>query len=409
MEPELSPEQAGFDPHRLYRIAEYYDAFTEAGKIPGWQVTISRGGALVYEAHGGHADVEQGIPVASDTMWRIYSMTKPLTSLAAMMLWEEGKFDLTDPVSTWIPSFNDQSVYVSGSADQPVTAPLTEPTRVWHLMSHMAGLTYGFTRCHPADEIYRLKGYEWGAPKGVSLADAVDVWATSPLVFQPGSAWNYSVATDVLGRVIEVLTGEPLDVALRRLVLDPLGMDETDFLAPPERAERLAALYIPDAAHGMVAYPVPEMGAAALRKPALLSGGGGLVSTPHDYRRFTHMLRNGGELDGVRLLGSRTLDYMTTNHLPGGVDLMAVTDDIFSETSSIGVGFGLGFATVLDSTGSKMMTTEGSFYWGGAASTLFWVDPIEDLEVSFFTQMLPSSTFELRAELSTLVYQSVVD
>jgi len=407
MEPELSPEQAGFDPHRLYRIAEYYDAFTEAGKIPGWQVTISRGGALVYEAHGGHADVEQGIPVASDTMWRIYSMTKPLTSLAAMMLWEEGKFDLTDPVSTWIPSFNDQSVYVSGSADQPVTAPLTEPTRVWHLMSHMAGLTYGFTRCHPADEIYRLKGYEWGAPKGVSLADAVDVWATSPLVFQPGSAWNYSVATDVLGRLVELWSGQSLDEFFRERITVPLKMYDTEFFVPDAKRERLAQLYVPTPDGGITSFPA--LGPVSNKTPHLLSGGGGLVSTAHDYHRFTAMLLRGGELDGVRLVSGRTLALMTDNVLPGKADLVACARDSFSEVGLAGHGFGLGFALVTDRAASLQPLAEGSFMWGGAASTTFWVDPVEDLTAAFYTQLLPSSTYPIRRMLAPLVYQALAD
>jgi len=407
MEPELSPEQAGFDPHRLYRIAEYYDAFTEAGKIPGWQVTISRGGALVYEAHGGHADVEQGIPVASDTMWRIYSMTKPLTSLAAMMLWEEGKFDLTDPVSTWIPSFNDQSVYVSGSADQPVTAPLTEPTRVWHLMSHMAGLTYGFTRCHPADEIYRLKGYEWGAPKGVSLADAVDVWATSPLVFQPGSAWNYSVATDVLGRLVELWSGQSLDEFFRERITVPLKMYDTEFFVPDAKRERLAQIYVPTPDGGITSFPA--LGPVSNKTPHLLSGGGGLVSTAHDYHRFTAMLLRGGELDGVRLVSGRTLALMTDNVLPGKADLVACARDSFSEVGLAGHGFGLGFALVTDRAASLQPLAEGSFMWGGAASTTFWVDPVEDLTAAFYTQLLPSSTYPIRRMLAPLVYQALAD
>ena len=410
IEPTRDPAELGLDPERLNRITAHFDrTYVDTSKLAGWVAVVARGGEVAWVGTGGSRDKEAGTPMTADSLFRIYSMTKPITSVAAMRLFEEGRFNLTDEIAPLLGCFEDPRIFTGGTVEAPSTRAATEPIRIWHLLTHTAGLTYGFQYQNEVDALYRQAGYDFGSPRGADNEQACRDWSTLPILFEPGTRWNYSVATDVLGRVIEVLTGEPLDVALRRLVLDPLGMDETDFLAPPERAERLAALYIPDAAHGMVAYPVPEMGAAALRKPALLSGGGGLVSTPHDYHRFTHMLRNGGELDGVRVLGSRTLDYMTTNHLPGGVDLMAVTDDIFSETSSIGVGFGLGFATVLDSTGSKMMTTEGSFYWGGAASTLFWVDPIEDLEVSFFTQMLPSSTFELRAELSTLVYQSVVD
>jgi CubicO group peptidase (beta-lactamase class C family) len=370
---------------------------------------VARGGEVAWVGTGGMADREAGTPMTADTVFRIYSMSKPITSVALMALFEQGLFNLDDPVAPLLGCFDEPRIFTGGTVEAPSTIAATEPIRIWHLLTHTAGLTYGFQYQNEVDALYRLAGYDFGSPKGADLAQACRDWAALPLLFEPGSRWNYSVATDVVGRLVEVLTGTPLDVALRDLVLDPLGMDETGFCVAEEAADRLAQLYIPDAANGNVAVAVPEMGQAARRVPHLLSGGGGLVSTPHDYRRFTHMLRNGGELDGVRVLGSRTLDYMTANHLPGGVDIHAITDDIFSETSSIGVGFGLGFATVLDATGPKTMTTEGSFYWGGAASTAFWVDPIEDLEVSFFTQLLPSSTHPLRAELSTLVYQAIED
>jgi CubicO group peptidase (beta-lactamase class C family) len=407
MEPQLSPSEAGLDPNRLYRIAEYYDAFTAAGHIPGWQVTISRGGALAFEAHGGHADVEQGIPVEHDTVWRIYSMTKPITAVAAMILWEEGKFDLNDEVSKWIPSFAEQSVYVSGDPEHPVTEPLREPTRVWHLFTHMAGMTYGFTHMHPADAIYRLKGYEWGAPKGATLADAVDTWATSPLVFQPGDAWNYSVATDVIGRLVELWSGQSLDQFVKERITIPLKMYDTDFHLPDAKRERLAQIYVPTPTGGIAAFP--DLGPVRNATPTMLSGGGGLVSTAHDYHRFTAMLLRGGELDGVRLLSGRTVALMTENYLPDGSDLVASARDSFSEVGLAGHGFGLAMAVVTNRAASRQPLAEGAFMWGGAASTTFWVDPVEDLTACFYTQLLPSSTYPIRRMLAPLVYQALVD
>jgi CubicO group peptidase (beta-lactamase class C family) len=407
MKPQITAREAGFDANRLYRIEEYLNAFTAAGHLPGWQVTLSRGGALAYEAHGGHADVEADVPVAADTVWRIYSMTKPITAVAAMMLWEEGRFDLHDEVSTWIPSFVNQTVYVDGPAADPVTTPVTEPTRVWHLFAHMSGLTYGFTRMHPTDEIYRLKGFEWGAPKGVTLAEAVDVWASSPLVFQPGTAWNYSVATDVLGRLVEIWSGQSLDAFIRERITTPLGMIDTDFHLPANKRERLAQLYVPAAGGGITA--AGAFGPVRDSTPTMLSGGGGLVSTAHDYHRFTAMLLRGGELDGVRLLSGRTVSLMTENYLPEGRDLVACARDSFSEVGLAGHGFGLAMAVVTNRAATCQPLAEGAFMWGGAASTTFWVDPVEDLTACFYTQLLPSSTYPVRRMLAPLVYQALAD
>jgi len=404
----IDPDEVGLDAERLSNIARHFDGYVERGQLAGYLATVARGGEVAYVALGGFADTETARPMEADALFRIYSMTKPITQVAAMRLWEEGRFELTDPIAPILGCFDDMEIFVGGTPEAPELAPAAEPIRIWHLMTHMAGLTYGFQHTHPVDAIYRAAGYDFGSPRGATIAQACEDWARLPLLFEPGSSWNYSVATDVLGRVIEVLTGEPLDVALRRLVLDPLGMDETDFYAPEDRADRLAQLYIPDMANNMAAYPVPEMGPARA-KPAMLSGGGGLVSTAADYKRFTGMLLAGGELDGVRLLSPRTLDYMTRNHLPGDEDLESMAQDSFSETGYAGVGFGLGFAVVTDARLSKVPTSEGSFSWGGAASTAFWVDPLEGLEVSFFTQLLPSGTHPLRSQLSQLVYSSIID
>ncbi|MGH9072540.1 MAG: serine hydrolase domain-containing protein [Acidimicrobiales bacterium] len=341
-----------------------------------------------------------------DTIWRAYSMAKPVTSVAAMMLYEQGAFDLRDPIERFIPAFGDARVYQSGSSADLVTEPATEPIRVWHLLTHTAGLTYGFHYSHPVDAMYRDSGLAQESPPGMDLAACCEVWAGLPLLFQPGSEWNYSVATDVLGRVIEVVTGQALDVFLREAVLRPLGMVDTAFHVGEADAGRLAALYAAEPGTRLAAR---TDGSRALRPPELISGGGGLLTTAADYHRFTQMLLRGGELDGARVLGSRTVRYMARNHLPGGVDLEAFGRPLFAETSFAGIGFGLGFSVVIDPAASRTLSSAGELAWGGAASTAFWVDPAEEITAVFMTQLVPSGTHPIRSRLRQLVYQSLVD
>jgi CubicO group peptidase (beta-lactamase class C family) len=409
---EVEAAEVGFDQSRLDRIDKHFARYVDRGRLPGWLITISRHGKLAYVSTYGHRDVAAGLPVEPDTLWRIYSMTKPITSVAAMMLYEEGAFQLTDPVSRYIPSFADARVFSGGSDIGYTTVPATEPVRVWHLLTHTSGLTYGFHRSHPVDAIYRANGFEWGSPRGADLAACVDAWAGLPLLFQPGSEWNYSVSTDVLGRLVEVCSGQRLDEFFAERIFRPLGMTETAFWARPEEAGRLGPLYSrgPEGK----AIPMDAMGKAAYHEPAYLSGGGGLVSSAADYHRFTQMLLNrpdspAGELDGARLLSPRTVAYMTMNQLPGNADLEAYGRPLFAESVFQGVGFGLGFAVQLDAAASKNLCTVGEFNWGGAASTTFWVDPAEQLTVSFFTQLMPSSAYPIRPQLRQLVYQALVD
>ena len=359
-------------------------------------------------ARYGHRDVEAGLPVEDDTVFRIYSMTKPITSVATMMLYEEGLFELKDPVSRWIPSFADVRVFTGGTAENPSTAPATEPVRIGHLLTHTAGLTYGFHHVHATDELYRNAGFDFGPPRGYDLEGCVDLCAGLPLVNEPGTRFNYSHATDVLGRLVEVLAGVPLDRFLRERLFEPLGMHDTAFWADGDKAERLGALYVPNPRDGSI-FRYDPIGEAARRAPSYLSGGGGLVSTTHDYLRFCEMLRRGGELDGVRLLGPRTLASITTIHLPGGVDLEHFGQSTFSETAFDGVGFGLGFAVVIDPAAARTPSSPGEFSWGGAASTGFWVDPVEDVTAVFMTQLLPSSTYTLRAQFKQLVKAALTD
>src|SRR5689334_22792416 len=240
---EADPADMGLDPARLERLNRHFWGYVEDGRLPGWLIAILRHGRVVHLQTAGQRDLEASLPVEADTIWRIYSMTKPITSVAAMMLWEEGAFELKDPVARFIPSLADARVWSGGTALRPVTVPQTEPIRIWHLLTHTAGLTYGFHHSHPVDRLYREAGFEWSSPAGMDLAGVCDAWAELPLLFQPGSEWNYSVATDVLGRVVEVVSGQSLDAFFAERILEPLGMHDTSFALREGDAPRMAALY----------------------------------------------------------------------------------------------------------------------------------------------------------------------
>ena len=401
---DTDAEEVGFDAARLERIDRHFAPYVEEGQLPGWLIVVTRRGKVAHLSRCGHADVEAGRPVEVDTLWRIFSMTKPVTSVAAMMLFEEGAFDLTDPIARWLPEFAQPWVYVKGSALNPLTEPATEPIRLWHLLTHTSGLTYGFHHAHPVDEMYRAAGFEWGTPPGLDLAACVEQWAELPLAFQPGSEWNYSVSSDVLGRLVEVVSGQPLDEFFRQRIFAPLGMNDTSF---GTEAKELAALYVPQPGT-RTAVRHDGFGAVGHGRPDCLSGGGGLVSTAADYHRFTQFLLRRGEFDGVRLLSPHTVALMTSNHLPGDVDLEAYGRPLFAEMPFNGFGFGLGFSVLKDAVKAKTLSSPGEFAWGGAASTAFWVDPAEELTAMFFTQLLPSSTHPIRQHLRQLVYQALV-
>ncbi len=409
---DTDPAEVGLDGGRLQRLDRRLARWVDDGQLPGFLVTVSRHGRLAHVGRYGMRDVENGRPVEEDTRWRVFSMTKPVTSVAAMALYEEGAFELGDPIARWLPEFAETRVYVAGSAQKPVTQPQVEPIRVRHLLTHTSGLTYGFHHAHPVDAMYRAMGHEWGTPPGADSAEVCRQWASVPLVFQPGSEWNYGVSTDVLGRLVEVVTGQSLDAVFQERVFGPLGMTDTSFgLREDDDPDTLARLYaaVPGQPGGTPTgfAPIDAMGEAAHRRPAFLSGGGGLVSTAGDYLRFAEMLRRGGAFDGGRLLGPRTVAYMVRNHLPGGADLETFGRPLFAETPLRGVGFGLGFSMVLDPVRYGGLASPGEYSWGGAASTAFYVDPVEDVVVTFYTQLLPSSTLPIRAHLRALVNQAI--
>jgi CubicO group peptidase (beta-lactamase class C family) len=339
-------------------------------------------------------------------------MSKPITSVALMTLYEEGRFQLDDPVHKFIPEWERLSVWVGGAAPNFVTKRPERPMSIRDLLSHQSGLTYGFHMRNSVDAAYRDQSIINSNGVGVSsetLADSARKLADIPLLFSPGTQWNYSISTDICGYLVEVVSGMRFDHYLEQRLFGPLGMRETSFQVPDERIDRFAACYAPGPGGGMVLQDDPQT-SAYRRQPTMLSGGGGLTSTIHDYFRFIQMLCNRGELDGVRILSRKTIELMTRNHLPNGVDLAAVAPaGQFAEVAYNGIGFGLGFSVILDLAKAQIAGSQGQFAWGGAASTAFWVDPVEEVVVVFMTQLLPSSTYPFRRELQVLVNSAIVD
>jgi CubicO group peptidase (beta-lactamase class C family) len=373
---------------------------------------VMRRGQVAFAETAGKADLARNKPMRPDTIFRIYSMTKPLTSTAIMMLYEEGRFQLDDPISKFIPAFRNPRVYAGGSRGKIDSVPAEREITFRDLLTHTSGLTYGFMESNPVDALYRAKdgGVDFQTSE-TSLKDVVERLATFPLIAQPGKAWNYSVATDVLGYLVEVISGQPFEVYLKEKVLKPLGMVDTDFFVPQDKHERLAANYSAgpsDGKGGGTLELLDDPAKSRYLKPRKVnSGGGGLVSTAADYLRFCRFMLNKGELDGVRLLGRKTVELMTVNHLKGDMADMGMPR--FSESTYNGVGFGLGFSVTLDPAKAHILGTPGEFAWGGAASTAFWIDPAEDMAVVLLTQLMPSSTYPIRRELRVLTYQAIVD
>ena len=404
----VKPEDVGLSSSRLARIGDHMKRYIDAGKIAGTLTLVARRGQVAYLEPQGHLEIERRRLVTADAVWRIYSMTKPITSVGLMMLYEEGRFQLDDPVHRFIPSWQNLRVFVGGNYPTFKTAPVERPMTIRDLLSHTSGLTYGFMERTNVDAAYRKLGVADQTRSGYTLQDMVDTLAELPLEFSPGTRWNYSVATDVIGHLIEVISGQRLDAYLRERILDPLGMRDTGFVLEDQQVARFAANYERQGDGSLKMIDNPEQ--SSYRKRSFFSGGGGLLSTAPDYFRFTSMLQNMGELDGTRLLGRKTVELMTMNHLPGGQDLTDLAQaGMFTETAYAGVGFGLGFSVQQSPARAQILGSVGEFAWGGAASTAFWIDPAEDLIVIFMTQLMPSSSYPLRRELRVLTYASLVD
>jgi CubicO group peptidase (beta-lactamase class C family) len=398
------PEALGLSAQGLERVNQHLQSkYIDAGKLKGALILVARHGEVVHTRALGLADAERGMPVREDTIFRIYSMTKPITSVAFMMLVEEGLVALDDPVSRYIPDWKNLGVYDGGFMETFRTRPPARPMQIVDLLRHTSGLTYGFQQRGNVDAAYRRLGIG-EVEKSGTLDGMVQALSRLPLEFSPGEAWNYSVSTDVLGYLIGKISGQPFEKFLHDRLIKPLGMFDTDFYVPKTKAARLAACYSLGP-KGVTLQDDPTT-SSYLEPPSLVSGGGGLVSTAADYLKFCQMMLNGGELNGARFLSPKTIQLISLNHLPGGTDLATLSRSLFSEAAYAGLGFGLGFSTTIDPAATLIPATIGDLSWGGAASTFFWIDPKEELAAILMTQLLPSSAYPIRRELRTLVYSA---
>jgi CubicO group peptidase (beta-lactamase class C family) len=406
IEIEAAPEDVGMSTVGLRNVSRLVQSYIDDEKFPGAISLVARRGKVVHFETYGDMDRERQKPMCSDTIFRFYSMTKPIASVGLMMLYEQGKFQLEDPASKFIPELKDLKVLVGGTADNYQVRDATRQISVRDLLMHTSGLVGRDTQS-PVAELYRRAGLA-GADSGFTLAEMVRRLAAIPLEVDPGLRWIYGISTDVVGYLCEVLSGVPFDRYLEERILGPLGMVDTSFSVPESKVDRFAANYAPQSGRPRYRLVDDPPRSPYTRPRTFFSGSGGLVSTAADYLRFCRMLANGGQLDGVRIIGPRTLRLMTINHLPDGRDLATVAQTA-GETAREGVGFGLGFAVLLDQAVAKIIGTPGEFYWGGAASTAFLVNPAEELIMIFLTQLRPSSTYPIRRELRATIYSAIVD
>jgi len=408
---EISACRAGFSAERIERIAAHLNKnYIDSGKIAGCQVLVARRGQLAYYKSLGLMDRERGKPMREDTIFRIYSMTKPITAVALMQLYERGLFQLNDPVHRVIPEWRSLEEYVSGEGALMETRPAQAHITFRHLLTHTAGLTYGGgsiadANLHPVDRVYRSLNIS--ATSSDSLQDFVKKLARAPLRYTPGERWMYSFASDVCGHLVEALSGQSFDRYLQENICAPLDMQDTSFVIAPSKLERFAACYERAADKSLRLQDDPLSSSYSNSRP-FFAGGSGLVSTTLDYYRFCDSLRRGGELNGQRILGPRTIELMKMNHLPGGRDLTQLAIGSFAETAYEGTGFGLGLASTLNQVATGSFGA-GDYYWGGLASTLFWVDPKEDMIVIFMAQLIPSATFNFRGQLKNIIYSAISD
>lgn len=410
----MPSQNNGFDTARLDRIKPWMQRYVDERKYPGSSVLISRGGDEVFFNATGQRNIKANLAFERDTVARIFSMTKPVTSVALMMLVEQGLFPLETPVSEFIAGFADTRCLIPGASHIDQTEPCSVPT-LRQLLTHTSGLTYSFnTGLVP--EMMAEQKRDFG-PGKETLAEMADRIATMPLAFVPGHRWEYSVGIDIIGRVVEIASGKSLDQFFTDEIFAPLGMTETAFNVPKGTGDRFASLYTPLAADGLT---LDTSGATSetlrlidsyekspYHLTPMRSGGGGLVGTIDDYMAFVEMLRQQGACDGGRLLSPRTVDFMMSNHLPG--DIASMSAKSFAEQPMEGMGFGIGGSVVLDPARVGVPGSVGDFSWGGMASTAFWIDRSLDMSVVFFTQLSPSSSYPSRAELKALIHGAVVE
>ena len=394
----VKPEEVGLDSSVLKNIRTYLDdTYVKDGKYVGTLTLVARKGEIAYLDSLGFMDRENERPMQEDAIFRIYSMTKSVTSIAVMQLLEKSKFRLDDPVHWYIPQFKDIGVYQAGVYPNFLTSKPERDMSIKDLLTHMSGLTYNFMYRTNVDAAHRSSDLM----RSENLEEFVNTLSKLPLEFSPGKKWNYSVSTDVLGYLVEQVSGQSLDEYFKKNIFEPLGMEDTDFECPDDKLSRLASLYEYNQSGKPKLMKVPSLDVK------MMSGGGGLFSTMSDYYKFASMLLNQGEINGERIIGRKTLQYMTSNHLPNGRDLTEMSESAFSETPYAGVGFGLGFSVMLDPLKSQTLSDIGEFGWGGMASTVFFINPKEDMLVIFLTQLVPSSTYQVRRELRSLVYSAL--
>jgi CubicO group peptidase (beta-lactamase class C family) len=414
----MKPEDVGMSSARLARLDDVMERrYVVGGYLPGMLTYVYRKGQLVHTGLCGQMDIERGKKLREDAIFRIYSMSKPITAVALMMLVEEGLIGLDDAVHTHIPAWQDLGVYASGLpsllADAPsgfLTTQVLRPMKVVDLATHTSGLTYGFMMRSAVDAAYRrAKVADRQAPGG--LQGMVDQLGQIPLDFSPGTAWNYSVAIDVLGYLVEKLSGIGFGEFLRTRLFEPLGMHDTAFWVPSDKVERFTSCYQPEGRGPGLKLQDDARESTYAKPPLLESGGGGLVSTAHDYLRFCRMMLHGGTLDGVQILSPKTVALFSLNYLPDGREVADMAlPGMFSESSYAGVGFSLGCGVNVDVAKTRLPGSLGEYFWGGAAATAFWIDPEEELTVVFMTQVIGSEArLTLRRDLRTLVYSALTE
>ena len=412
---KVNPDNAGFDEQRLERITEHIqERYIDAGRIAGAQMAVFRHGQLGYFRSFGARDLERGKPVEEDTIWRIYSMTKPITGVALLSLYERGLFQLDDRVSRFIPEWRDLKVNERDADGNERLVPQQREMTVRDLLMHMSGL--GLPGGRSLQQALSVENHKPGDPfapthrgRGTTLETFVAQLAEQPLEFHPGTHWHYTISTDICGRLVEILSGQSFDDYLRTTIFTPLGMTDTGFSISDDSIDRFAASYRRDRDKKLLLVEDPER-SRYREQPAFLSGGGGLLSTTPDYLRFCQMLLGGGEVDGVRILSRKTVELMASNHLPGGGDMRQFAlPGGYGEVEFAGMGFGLTVAVAQEPSRTGVVGSAGEFMWGGAASTIFWVDPHEDLTAVFMTQFLPSGTFNFRGQLKSIVYGAIAD
>ena len=425
----VAPESVGLSSKRLEKMSSWMERQVSSNRLAGLSAMIHRRGQCAYFNCTGQMDIEAGKAMAEDTIFRLYSMTKPITAVAAMICYEDGYFQLDDPIAKFLPEFAEMQVW-DGNPNALSMVPAEGYITVRHLMTHTAGFSYEFMEASPVEAFYREHKISFNPGRQTegraNLSAMTTRLAQAPLVRQPGSGWGYSVSIDVLGRLVEVWSGEPLDRYFEERIFQPLGMVDTAFSVVAEKQERFAACYEPTSGGDLSGLSSQE---AVIRKsegiglklsdappdshylemPETFSGGGGLTGTIGDYGRFCQMLLNKGELAGVRILGSKTVEFMSVNHLPNNKDMAAMGQKLWSESSAEGIGYGLGMAVVIDAATTQLIRSTGEFFWGGAASTAFWIDPAENMFVVFMTQLVPSTFYPIRSELRVTAYQALID